>query len=683
MATIAEQVAQDVARGLYSAIVGQQILDNAGLSDVQLRSGVPGKAAAFGLNPMQRNTLSFGSNTPVTPIAAPGPMGDLRLPSPSDYDTFLASLPTGPTVVSPWDTGDTGYEYPTTLTPTTVTPTPIVVAPDPMPTANVTQAQEWQQKYGIPGSSTVVSRLSGLSADALQELVDNPDFLALYPGAQAILDAKLAAARTPTTGMVPWDTMPAGSVEQILGKINQDFYTTGIQGTVGPYAALTGLYNDTATYLTSQGKDPTDENVYATMSWLAGKAAEQTGETVADKFFWYDKNIADWIYEGRPSVVGGDATAALFGESSQIMLNLNRGEVIPNTDLAKITDVATRTRAANILAQNIVASQGNTPDAQTRINGIFSEYFDAPGTNFLDWSTSVGMQYDTAGNLVGTPTVTQPIDVGNIADPMFNVDKPFGTAVIPTPTTVTTIDAPPPGFNAAEWAGLTPDQKAKFAADFPELITDTTGTAVTPTAFTGSEFAPSAAAPATADIFAGMQPQEDFKQDVFRRFLAEQVSPQTGQLQPLSPFMMRGAQNLYPQLLGEYSTSVYDPANWTDAGNQQTFGNWLRAGQRPTRESMFGTLGDIGNVIGAGQQGITAPGISLGESLRRQNIMNQFGTETADSRQALQSLFSTAALKGVAPSFRYPVQSAAQGLFETQRALQPEKSFLSFLSERM
>jgi hypothetical protein len=576
------------------------------------------------------------------------------------------------------------------------------------------QAQEWQQKYGIPGSTTVVSRLSGLSADALKELVDNPDFLALYPGAQAILDTKLAAAKQPILAQIPWDTMPAGSVEQILGKINQDFYTTGIQGTVGPYAALTGLYNDAATYLTSQGKDPTDENVYATMSWLAGKAAEQTGETVADKFFWYDKNIADWIYEGRPSVVGGDATATLFGESSQIMLNLNRGEVISPADLAKITDPATRTRAANILAQNIVASQGNTQDAQNLIRGIFGEYFQGTNTNFQDWSTSVGMQYDTAGNLVGTTvlggkTATGSVQEGTVSadgsqifqngswQPNIDEGGAFGPSAIETPQTggvsSTYTYTPTPATEVpAQYAGVFANvaeynnwvaQGSPGATDLANLGVDVTPTTVPTSGFATGEFAPSAAAPATAGIFAGMQPQEDFKQDVFRRFLAEQVAPGTGELQPLSPFMMRGAQNLYPQLLGEYSTSVYDPANWTDAGNQQTFGNWLRAGQRPTRESMFGTLGDIGNVIGAGQQGITAPGISLGESLRRQNIMNQFGTETQESRQALQNLFSTAALKGVAPSFRYPVQSAAQGLFETQRALQPEKSFLSFLSERM
>ena len=203
------------------------------------------------------------------------------------------------------------------------------------------------------------------------------------------------------------------------------------------------------------------------------------------------------------------------------------------------------------------------------------------------------------------------------------------------------------------------------------------------TPFTTSVAGPEVGGPANMDIFGQMQTQENFPADVFRRFLAEQVSPGTGELQALSPFMMRGAQDLAPQLMSEYSSSMYDPSLWTDTGNQSTFGDWLRAGQRPTRQGMFNTLQDIGSVISGGQQGITAPGLSLGESLRRQNIFNQFGTDTADSRKALQGLFSSAALRGVAPAFRYPVQSAAQNLFQTQRALQPEQSFLSFLGERL
>ena len=94
MATIAEQVAQAVARGLYSAAVGQQILANAGLSAPQIASGVvgdPGAGAAFGTNPMQRagSGSNWGTNTPTTAIAAPGSVNAAVPPA-------AAPAPSGP-----------------------------------------------------------------------------------------------------------------------------------------------------------------------------------------------------------------------------------------------------------------------------------------------------------------------------------------------------------------------------------------------------------------------------------------------------------------------------------------------------------------------------------------------------------------------------------------------------------
>ena len=89
MATIEEQVAQDVARGLYSAAVGQQILANAGLTASQLAAGVvgdPGAGAAFGTNPMQRmgSGSNWGTNVPATAIATPGSVnvGAVQEPAP-------------------------------------------------------------------------------------------------------------------------------------------------------------------------------------------------------------------------------------------------------------------------------------------------------------------------------------------------------------------------------------------------------------------------------------------------------------------------------------------------------------------------------------------------------------------------------------------------------------------------
>ena len=96
MATIAEQVALDVARGLYSAAVGQQILANAGLSAPQIASGVvgdPSAGAAFGTNHMQRagTGSNWGTNTPATAIAAPGPVN-------AAVPAAAAAPPSGPKV---------------------------------------------------------------------------------------------------------------------------------------------------------------------------------------------------------------------------------------------------------------------------------------------------------------------------------------------------------------------------------------------------------------------------------------------------------------------------------------------------------------------------------------------------------------------------------------------------------
>tara|TARA_R110002012_G_scaffold316271_2_gene531025 strand:+ start:3177 stop:5099 length:1923 start_codon:yes stop_codon:yes gene_type:complete len=416
--------------------------------------------------------------------------------------------------------------------------------------------------------------------NALNDLNQSPGLLNVGEESEETNVAVTPVAE-PTLARKPWNTMPANSLEQLYGKMNQGFYTTDSSG---HYNSLTVLYRDAEKYLKAQGMDPSDQQIYGAMRLITQGAARQEGSTVADEYFWYDRNIESWKNEGRPVRPGGPATAP-----------------IPSA----------------------------TPEIET-----------------------------------GDTTVTSTDASGNILDPMFNVDT---TSV-------------PAGFTAEEWNGLTDEQKTDFRTQFGDGVTTTATPAETP--FTGSTADAGVGGPSTMDIFGQMQTQENFPADVFRRFLAEQVSP-SGELQALSPFMMRGAQDLAPQLMSEYSASMYNPSNWTDAGNQTTFGDWLRAGERPTRQGMFNTLQDIGSVISGGQQGITAPGLSLGESLRRQNIFDQFGTETADSRKALQGLFSTAALRGVAPAFRYPVQSAAQNLFQTQRALQPEQSFLSFLGERL
>jgi hypothetical protein len=389
------------------------------------------------------------------------------------------------------------------------------------------------------------------------------------------------------------------------------------------------------------------------------------------------------------------APAPVVDPSVAIIESLNAGNVISDAELLKITDPNVRSQAATRLARNIVTQGGSTQDVIDRVRGIFGTYFDTPASGgFGTWAESVGFTFDAAGNV---PTAdTTAVTTADSGD-SFDISFKTGAEADPTPSFFT--NGTPNTFQP-DYLPVTevPDEfKGAFAtaAEYNAwrakgspgedelLLMYNQGGGFGDTPFTTGVAGDEVGGPATMDIFGQMQTQENFPADVFRRFLAEQVSPGTEELQALSPFMMRGAQDLAPQLMSEYSASIYDPSNWSDAGSQSTFGDWLRAGQRPTRQGMFNTLQDIGNVVAGGQQGITAPGLSMAEGLRRQNIINQFGTDTAESRKALQGLFSTAALKGVAPAFRYPVQSAAQNLFQTQRALQPEQSFLSFLGERL
>ena len=113
---------------------------------------------------------------------------------------------------------------------------------------------------------------------------------------------------SPQTGQVPWDTMPANSLKQLYGKMNQGFYTTDSSG---HYNSLSRLYRDAEAFLKSQGREPTDQDVYNAMGLIATNAAKQTDSTVADEYFWYDRNIEDWRNEGRPLRPGGTATAEI------------------------------------------------------------------------------------------------------------------------------------------------------------------------------------------------------------------------------------------------------------------------------------------------------------------------------------------------------------------------------------
>ena len=352
-------------------------------------------------------------------------------------------------------------------------------------------------------------------------------------------------------------------------------------------------------------------------------------------------------------------------ESDQIITRVNNGEVIPLSELDKIESVTARTAAARTLAQNIVKGLDSGQSATDQLNQIYLKYFDSPTAGgFGPGAESVGYTVPQSelieayeegasffapnANTTTKPTFVDWIPVTEVPDRFKGV---FETA---------------DEYNAWRAKG-SPGEDELF--NMPDLGGD---------AATGAE----AGAPGTMDIFGQMQTQEQFPADVFRRFLAEQVSP-SGEPRTLSPFLMRGAQDLRPQLMSEYNASFFDPSTWSPEGPTTTFGDWLRAGERPTRQGMFSTLQDIGNIVAGGDQALNAPGLSLNESLRRADIQNRFGMDTEDSRKLLGGMFTTAALSGVAPAFRYPIQSAAQNLFQSQRALQPEKSFLSFLSERL
>lgn len=359
--------------------------------------------------------------------------------------------------------------------------------------------------------------------------------------------------------------------------------------------------------------------------------------------------------------------------SDQIITRLNNGEVISLSELDKIESVTARTAAAKTLAQNIVKGLDPGQSATDQLNQIYLKYFDSPTAGgFSPWAKTVGYTvpqgelmkayeegasfFDPNGG-TGNNTITGadfiPIsDMSQIPD--------YLTGVFQTPAE----------YN--DWR-----QRGSPGNDEYLLMYNQAGG--TPGDTPGDT---GAGVPGTMDIFGNMQTQEAFQDDVFRRFLAEQVSP-SGDPRTLSPFMMRGAQSMRPQLMAEYNQSIFDPNTWSPEGPTTTFADWLRAGERPTRQGLFDRLGDIGSIVAGGDQALNAPGLSVNEALRRADIQNRFGMDTEDSRKLLKGMFTTAALSGVAPAFRYPIQAAAENLFQSQRALQPETSFLSFLNERL
>ena len=363
--------------------------------------------------------------------------------------------------------------------------------------------------------------------------------------------------------------------------------------------------------------------------------------------------------------------------ADQLITRLNNGETVSLATLDVIESDTDRTAAAKTLAENIARNLGPGQSATDVLNQLFLKYFDSPTADgFSPWAETVGYtvpqrelieDFERDSNVAfegfdpnagtGNNTITGP-DFLPISD-MSQIPD-YLTGVFQTPAE----------YN--DWR-----QRGRPGNDEYLLMYNQAGG--TPDGTPGDT---GAGVPGTMDIFGNMQTQEAFQDDVFRRFLAEQVSP-SGDPRTLSPFMMRGAQSMRPQLMAEYNQSIFDPNTWSPEGPTTTFADWLRAGERPTRQGLFDRLGDIGSIVAGGDQALNAPGLSMNEALRRSAIQSQFGTETGDSRDLLKGMFTTAALSGVAPAFRYPIQAAAENLFQSQRALQPETSFLSFLNERL
>ena len=104
-----------------------------------------------------------------------------------------------------------------------------------------------------------------------------------------------------------------------------------------------------------------------------------------------------------PSAPPPAPAPAALSIDDQILAHLAAGNVVPVSDLAQMTDPAKRIEAATQLGKNIVVQGGNTQDTANNLNQLFSEYFDAPGTNFQSFATSVGFQFNPDGSIAGAP----------------------------------------------------------------------------------------------------------------------------------------------------------------------------------------------------------------------------------------------------------------------------------------
>ena len=456
--------------------------------------------------------------------------------------------------------------------------------------------------------------------------------------------------------------------------------TMATAAALGPaIAAGGGASNATTSFLAALNAAQTDE-VATSEPEPELQPGPEEGDTRTDATGTYKYINGAWQKQ-ETEVPDPEPDAAIAAEiaaaaiEKAILDAISKGQAVAASELEKIRDPDARTKAATQLAKNMVTTLGNTQQTADLIRGLFGTYFDKPGTPFGSWAESVGFTWTEQGGVPGMDVAT---------DTTVTTD---GTTVTGDPGAATFVDflKIPDAYTGAfdtvdeynKWYNAGMPDKSEIDAILG--ITGTDAAIVTPPTNVAG-VTPGVTTPAAPGVLAGMQsPQEAFPQDVFRRFLASQAAP-------LSPYMQRGAQSLYPQLSAEYGFLPYMPGSsgmMADPTTAPTFASWLESGQRPTRENLFGTLKDIGSVLSGGPGGTIAEGLSPSEMARRGAIQAAFGTETPESRQQLQQMLSGAFMKDMAPAFRYPIQAGIQNVFETQRALQPDKPFLSFLGERL
>ena len=235
------------------------------------------------------------------------------------------------------------------------TPAPVISAvtaaaptatPTPAPAAAPTQAEQWATQFGQRGDAEVIAELNKLSNSELQNLVNNPEFLSLYPHLRGSIGNILTARNTTAT------TASALTKDQS--------HWNGNVGVPGSQKAMDSIATMDAGEFSRMTQDFKD--YYAT---------EYAARVIAEK------NNPNPTVTKSP----GDVVLEL----------INAGNVVKASQITEITDLKARTDAATRLAKNIVTKHGSTEEANNLIKGLFYSYFDIPTSGgYGAWTRSVG-----------------------------------------------------------------------------------------------------------------------------------------------------------------------------------------------------------------------------------------------------------------------------------------------------